>query len=137
MRSLILRTATQFLFPLFILYSIVLLLVGHHEPGGGFIGGLVAATGFVLYAIAFDTRTARKILWFDPRSVIAYGLFAAVVSAMIALVLGKPFMKGLWVEFPVIGLGLIKVGTPLLFDIGVYLVVIGITVLFIFNLAEE
>lgn len=137
MKSLILRTVTQLLFPLFLLYSIFLLLAGHHEPGGGFIGGLVAATAFVLYAIAFDVDSSRKLLCLDPRTVIAWGLVAAVSSAMIALSVGKPFMKGLWVEFYVFGLGMLKVGTPLLFDIGVYLVVIGITVLFIFNLAEE
>jgi multicomponent Na+:H+ antiporter subunit B len=135
MKSLILSTATRYLLPLLLLFSIFLLLRGHNEPGGGFVGGLVAAAAFALYAIAYDVPQARRALGIDPRTLMAVGLLAAAGSGGLSLVAGKPFMTGLWSaqEVPVLG----KVGTPLLFDSGVYLVVIGVVLMIIFTLAEE
>jgi multicomponent Na+:H+ antiporter subunit B len=135
MKSLILSTATRYLLPLLLLFSIFLLLRGHNEPGGGFVGGLVAAAAFALYAIAYDVPQARRALGIDPRTLMAVGLLAAAGSGGLSLVAGKPFMTGLWSaqEVPVLG----KVGTPLVFDSGVYLVVIGVVLMIIFTLAEE
>jgi multicomponent Na+:H+ antiporter subunit B len=135
MTSLILSTATRYLLPLLLLFSIFLLLRGHNEPGGGFAGGLVAAAAFALYAIAHNVADARSALRIKPRTLIAVGLLVAVSSGLVSLLAGYPFMTGLWNNraLPVLG----KVGTPLLFDIGVYLVVIGVTLLIIFSLAEE
>jgi multicomponent Na+:H+ antiporter subunit B len=135
MTSLILSTATRYLLPLLLLFSIFLLLRGHSEPGGGFAGGLVAAAAFALYAIAHNVADARRVLRIDPRTLIAVGLLVAVGSGLPGLLAGYPFMSGLWSSgsWPVLG----KVGTPLLFDIGVYMVVVGITLLIIFSLVEE
>lgn len=134
MNSLILSTATRYILPLLLLFSLFLLLRGHNEPGGGFVGGLVAAAAFALYAIAYGVRTARRVLGVDPRTLIGVGLLVALGSGVLGLALGAPFMTGLWSEYAVPILG--KVGTPLLFDIGVYLVVIGVTLTIIFALAE-
>ena len=134
MTSLILSTATRYMLPLLLLFSIFLLLRGHNEPGGGFIGGLIAAAAFALYAIAYDVATARRTLGIDSRTLIGLGLLVALTSGVISLIAGQPFMTGLWSEYAVPLLG--KVGTPLLFDIGVYLVVIGVTLTIIFGLAE-
>lgn len=134
MTSLILSTATRYFLPLLLLFSVFLLLRGHNEPGGGFVGGLVAAAAFALYAIAYDVSTARRVLGIDPRTLIGLGLLVALGSGIISLTTGQPFMTGLWSEYAVPILG--KVGTPLLFDIGVYLVVIGVTLTIIFALAE-
>lgn len=134
MTSLILSTAARYILPLLLLFSVFLLLRGHNEPGGGFVGGLVAAAAFALYAIAYDVATARRVLSVDPRTLIGLGLLVALGSGMVGLVTGQPFMTGLWSEYAVPILG--KVGTPLLFDIGVYLVVIGVTLTIIFALAE-
>ena len=135
MRSLILLTAIRYLLPLLLLFSIFVLLRGHNEPGGGFVGGLLAAAAFALYAIARGVDEARRVLRINPRTMIGLGLLTAVTSGLFALAVGLPFMTGLWSEqeIPVLG----KVGTPLMFDFGVYLVVIGITLLIIFSLAEE
>jgi len=135
MESLVLRTATRYLLPLLLLFSVFLLLRGHNEPGGGFVGGLVAATAFVLYAVAYDVRAAQRALHFRPRRLMAVGLGLAVFSGVISLLAGDPFMTAQWDghAIPVIG----KPGTPLLFDSGVYLVVIGVTLRIIFTLAEE
>ena len=137
MTSLILRTATRFLLPLLLLFSLVLLARGHHEPGGGFSGGLVAASAFVLYRFAFGVEDARRALPVEPRALIGAGLLVAVVSGSLALPAGRPLMTGLWWRVPVPGLGDLDLGTPLLFDVGVYLAVMGVALTIILPLAEE
>lgn len=135
MPSLILSTTARLLLPLLLSLSVFLLLRGHHAPGGGFVGGLVAASGFALYALAFDVATARAVLRIDPGRLSAIGLGVALSSGLIGLAAGRPFLTGLWLEgsLPIIG----KLGTPLLFDVGVYLVVLGITLVIVFALIEE
>ena len=134
-RSLILSTAVRLLLPLLLLFSLFLLLRGHNEPGGGFVGGLVAASGFALYALAHGVSTARLKMHIEPHTLVAAGLLAAVGSGCFALVADRPFMTGLWnaQRLPVIG----KAGTPLLFDTGVYLVVMGMALLIVFSLMED
>jgi len=134
-QSLILSTATRYLLPLLLLFSFFLLLRGHNEPGGGFVGGLVAAAAFALYAIAVDVQRTRQMLKVQPRTLVGAGVLTAAVSGVIPLLAGKPFLSALWIKqpFPVFG----KVGTPLLFDIGVYLLVLGVTLMIIFALAED
>ena len=137
MNSLILRTATGFLLPLMVLFSVFLLLRGHNEPGGGFVGGLVAAAGFALHAIAYQAEDTLKLLRVRPSQLIAAGLLAAAGSGLVSILCGKPFMTGLWIKVRVWGLGKVEVGTPLLFDFGVYLVVIGVTLGILLSLVEE
>jgi multicomponent Na+:H+ antiporter subunit B len=135
MFSIILSTASRYLFPLMLIFSFFLFLRGHNEPGGGFVGGLVAAAAYALYLIANGVDEAKKLLKAEPIKLIALGLLLAVISAFISVVSGQDFMTGVWAknEFPVIG----KVGTPLLFDLGVYFLVLGIVLKIVFSLAEE
>lgn len=135
MISLILSTATRYLLPLLLLFSVFVLLRGHNEPGGGFVGGLVAAAALALYAIAYGVAAARQMLRIDPRALIGVGLLIAIGSGLLSAARGLPFLTGLWVEreLPLLG----KVGTPLLFDVGVFLVVIGVVLTIIFALSEE
>jgi multicomponent Na+:H+ antiporter subunit B len=135
MPSLILQTATRALLPLLLLFSLFILLRGHNEPGGGFIGGLLAAGGLSLYMLAYDAPATLRLLRVDPRVLIGLGLLTAALSGCVALLAGRPFLTGLWATRPVPGLG--KVSTVLLFDIGVYLVVIGTTLLIILTLATR
>jgi multicomponent Na+:H+ antiporter subunit B len=137
MRSLILRTATRALEPLLLLFSIFLLLAGHNEPGGGFVGGLIAATAFSLHALAYDVRHARDLLRVDPRTLIGLGLLSAATAGIVPMIAGLPLLTGVWTALSVPGLGELNVGTPLLFDAGVYLVVTGVALLMILTLAEE
>lgn len=135
MYSIILSTASRYLLPLMLIFSIFLLLRGHNEPGGGFVGGLVAASAYALYLIANGVEEAKKLLKAEPLKLIALGLALSVISAFISVINGQDFMTGIWDknEFPVIG----KIGTPLLFDLGVYCLVLGIVLKIIFSLAEE
>ena len=135
MQSLILATAIRLLLPLMLLFSLILLLRGHNEPGGGFVGGLVVAAAFALYTLAHGEREGRRLLRVDPLRLISVGLLIALVSGLLPLLVGKPFLTALWstVPAPVIG----HAGTPLLFDAGVYLLVAGVALLIIFTLMEE
>jgi len=135
MTSMILSTATRYLLPLLLLFSVFLLLRGHNEPGGGFVGGLVAAAGFSLHAIAYGVDMARRLLGIDPRALMGLGLGVAAVSGLFGLGVGWPFMTGLWSAGTVTVLG--HIGTPLLFDVGVYLVVVGVVLTIVFELSEE
>ncbi len=136
MKSLILHTATRLMIGILILFSLFLFFRGHDEPGGGFIGGLVGAGAFTLYAIAFGTDLTRKVLRVDPITLIALGLASLVVSGVIPLITADPFLTGKWL-FLEWGNSDIKLSTPLLFDIGVYLCVVGFIVTVIFSLEEE
>ncbi|MBX3438063.1 MAG: Na(+)/H(+) antiporter subunit B, partial [Planctomycetaceae bacterium] len=98
MPSLILQTASRLLQPLLLLTSIFLLIRGHNEPGGGFVGGLIAAAAFALYAIAYDVPFARRALQIDPHLLIGGGLLCALISGLIAPLLGEPFLRSLWID---------------------------------------
>ena len=136
MKSLILQTTTRLLIVLLPLFSLFLLLRGHNAPGGGFVGGLVLGAAFILYVYAYDVAAARRALWFEPRTLIATGLTIAATSALPAVLGGLPFMTGLWGTLGSEDGGL-HVGTPMLFDAGVYVVVVGVTLNIVFSLAEE
>jgi multicomponent Na+:H+ antiporter subunit B len=133
--SLILRVGTRVLFPLMLVFSVFLLVRGHNEPGGGFVGGLVAAIAFALVLLTDGEATARRTLRVPPVRLIGGGLALAVLAGVPPLVRGEPYLRGLWLKTPLPVIG--KLGTPLLFDIGVYFVVFGITIAIVFALAEE
>ncbi len=135
MTSLILRTVTRFMLPLLLLFSLLLLLRGHNEPGGGFSGGLVAASAFVLYGLAYGVAAVRRALPVQMWTLTGLGLLVAVVSGVLSLLAGFPFMTGMWLPLP--GFNHLMMGTPFVFDVGVYLVVVGVTLAIIFPLTEE
>jgi multicomponent Na+:H+ antiporter subunit B len=135
MKSLILQTASRYLMVLLVLFSVFILLRGHNEPGGGFVGGLLIAGAFALYALAYEAKAARRLLRFDPRTIIGVGLITAVGSGLAAVLFGQPFLTGLWLPYSIPFLG--KLGTVFFFDLGVYLVVLGTTLLVLLTLQEE
>lgn len=136
-RSLILAEGARLLLPMLILLSIFVLYRGHNEPGGGFIGGLVGATAIILYAMGQGLERTWKMIPRTPIWFISIGLLVAVTSAFAGPLAGKTAMEGLWLptfELPV--LGTIHLGTPLIFDVGVYLTVVGFTTLVALALKE-
>lgn len=135
--SIILRTAVRWISPLLLLFSLFLLLRGHHEPGGGFAGGLVAATAFALLTFGYDLPTAKRLLRIRPLTLTAVGIAVALASGLLSLLLGDPFLTGLWLAIPVTTTLTLELGSPVLFDIGVYLAVIGATLTMLFAFAEE
>lgn len=138
MNSIILQTASRFLFPVMVLYSVFLLLRGHDAPGGGFAGGLLAAGAFVLQAIAFGPAKARHILRMDPHRLLGVGLLLVTLSGIAGLAAGHAFQTGiLWGELKLAEHLNLGFGTPTIFDAGVYLAVLGAACLAIFSMMEE
>jgi multicomponent Na+:H+ antiporter subunit B len=134
MTSSILQTAVRLLMPLLLLFAVFLLLRGHNQPGGGFVGGLVVAASFVLYAIAFGVDAARRALLVQPSRLLGIGLLVALLSGLPGVIGGDPFMTAVWTSFDT-GSTVIDLGTPLLFDIGVFLAVIGVVLTIVLTLA--
>ena len=128
--SVIFRTTVRAVMPVLLIASILMLVRGHDEPGGGFIGGLFAAIGFALYALSNGVRPAQALLRVEPLTIVGVGLGVAALSGVPAMLLGEPYMTSLWSQRP-------KIGTPLLFDVGVYLVVLGTATQLVFTLVEE
>lgn len=135
MTSSILQTATRLLMPLLLLFAVFLLLRGHHQPGGGFVAGLVVAASFVLYLIAFSVAEARRALLVRPSTLLGIGPLVALVSGLPAVLVGQPFMTAMWTTLPA-GPESLAIGTPLVFDIGVFLAVIGVVLTIVFTLAD-
>ena len=120
------RAAANWIVPLLIFISVVILLRGHNEPGGGFIGGLLGAAGLVLWRLTRG-ESVRRPTWWSPL-LIGGGLAAAVLSMVPSLLARAPFMQGQWfgeVWLPLAGK--VKFGSTFIFDVGVFLVVVGVT----------
>lgn len=124
MRTIIFRFIAPYLASLMVLFSIFVLLRGHNEAGGGFIGGLIAASAFGIYGIACGVEPVRRAMYFHPLTLAGAGLMMAVLSGVASFLFSVPFLTGLW-AFPQILGSEVAISSPLFFDIGVYLVVVG------------
>jgi multicomponent Na+:H+ antiporter subunit B len=135
MSSVILLSAARLFFVGMLVFSVFILLRGHNEPGGGFIGGLAAASAYVIYTLAHGVDAGRRALVLHPVAVTGIGLACAIASGMLPFLglPGEAFLTHQWATGP---LG-IKLGTTILFDIGVYLVVVGAVLAILFRLYEH
>ena len=124
MNTLIFRTVAPFLTALMIVFSVFVLLRGHNEPGGGFIGGLIAASALAIYGIACGVSAVRRALRVHPLAIAGAGLLFAVVAGLMSMFVSVPFMTGLWIYPTFFGVE-VPLSTVTLFDAGVYLVVVG------------
>ena len=93
----IFRSIAPFLTSLMVLFSIFVLLRGHNEPGGGFIGGLIAASALAIYGIACGVAPVRRAIYFHPMGIAAFGLFMAAMAGVLSVAAGVPYMSGLWI----------------------------------------
>jgi len=134
MKTIIFKTASSYLLPLLLLFAIFILLRGHYLPGGGFVGGLIAAIAFVLHSFANGIERTRGIIKFHPGFLMPIGLSIALLAGLAPLFTGNPFMTGLWYDDPIPVIGM--VGTALIFDVGVFLVVVGVVLTIIFTISE-
>lgn len=129
--SLIMRSSARYVLAACLALSVFVLLRGHNEPGGGFIGGLIGALGFVFHAIALGTAATRRALRLDPLTWAGIGLLLTAGSGLPALLLhAEPLLTHQWLD------GL-PIGTAILFDIGVYLVVLGFALAFVLPFVGE
>ena len=124
MRTVIFRSIAPYLTSLMVLFSIFVLLRGHNEPGGGFIGGLIAASALAIYGIACGVAPVRRAIYFHPMAISAFGLFMSAMAGVLSMFAGVPYMSGLWIYPHLFGVE-IALSSVLIFDVGVYLVVVG------------
>ncbi|MBB4954522.1 multicomponent Na+:H+ antiporter subunit B [Agrobacterium vitis] len=136
MNTLILRTVAPLITALMLLFSLFVLLRGHNEPGGGFIGGLIAASAFAIYGMAFGVQAVRRALWAHPLSIAGAGLLLSCLSGFVSAFAGVPFMTGLWIYPHILGVE-VPIATVVTFDIGVYLVVVGAITSIALGLSER
>lgn len=124
MNTIIFRTLSPYIAALTLVFAIFVTLRGHNEPGGGFIGGLIAASGFALLGLSHGVPTVRRALTVHPMSYAGFGLTLSALSGLLSLPLARPFMTSQWIFPKVFGVEL-ALSTPMLFDIGVFFVVAG------------
>lgn len=118
MNTLIFRTMAPMIVVAMVLFSIVILLRGHNDPGGGFIGGLIAASATAIYGMARGVGEVRRLLRFNPVAFAGFGVVLAACVGIVSVFVGAPFLTALWLPGNVFGV-------PGAFDIGVYFVVFG------------
>ena len=134
--TIILKTASNYLLPVLLVFSIFILLRGHYLPGGGFVGGLIASIAFILHSFANGLNKTKELLIMHPGFLLPVGLAISFLSGLAPVILfDLPFMTGLWSHDTIAILG--SVGSALFFDIGVYLVVNGVTLTIIFTISES
>ncbi|MBB3657204.1 multicomponent Na+:H+ antiporter subunit B [Rhizobium sp. BK650] len=124
MNTLIFRTIAPFITALMLLFSVFILLRGHNEPGGGFIGGLIAASALAIYGIAFGVEAVRRAIRFHPLAIAGFGLLLSCIAGLLSIFFAVPFMTGLWIYPTVVGVE-VGLSSVMLFDLGVYFVVLG------------
>ena len=125
-RSLVLEVATRMIFPLIMVLSAYFFFAGHNTPGGGFAGGLTAGLALVLRYLAGGRYELGETLPLDAGKILGTGLALSAGTAVASLLLGAPVLSSAVLEFDVPVLGHIKLVTALFFDLGVYLIVVGL-----------
>lgn len=135
--NMMLQVSMRIIALIIITFSVYLFLAGHNDPGGGFIGGLMTASGILVLYLAFDMKIITKSLPFNFSAMIGFGLVFAVSTGMISVFLGEPFLKQFFGYFQFLKFGEVEWTTALLFDLGVYLVVVGSALTIILAIAED
>jgi multicomponent Na+:H+ antiporter subunit B len=128
-RSALLTQAARPLYWLMLAAAVWILLRGHNEPGGGFIGGLVAVAGSSLLAITLGPAVARRLQPLQPLPLAMTGVGFAVLAGLGGVAMGMPFLTHVWTD-----MGL---STVMLFDVGVFLTVWGALTGYVFALLDE
>ncbi|WP_028608662.1 Na+/H+ antiporter subunit A [Paenibacillus harenae] len=135
--DVILQTISKAVIFIILTFSLYLFFSGHNEPGGGFIGGLMTAAAFVLLTMAFGMKTIREAVPIDFRKLTAVGIIVAVLTGMGSFFFGAPFLSHSFGYFDLPLLGHAELATAMLFDLGVYLTVVGITMTIILAIGRD
>jgi multicomponent Na+:H+ antiporter subunit A len=125
-RSLVLEVATRIIFPLIMVLSAYFFFAGHNTPGGGFAGGLTAGLALVLRYLAGGRYELGETLPLDAGKILGAGLLLSAGTGAASLLVGAPVLSSALIEIDVPVLGTVKFVTALFFDLGVYLIVVGL-----------
>ncbi|CAA0091981.1 Na(+)/H(+) antiporter subunit B [BD1-7 clade bacterium] len=130
MQTLIFRTSAHIVTSFMLVFAVYLLLRGHNAPGGGFIAGLIAVIAMALLMLAEGPDYVRQRLVYSPVIYAISGIVLSLFAGFIPLLFGKAFLTGLWAQN-------LPIGTPLLFDFGVFFAVLGSVLTILLNVEEE
>ncbi|ART72524.1 Na+/H+ antiporter subunit A [Mycobacterium dioxanotrophicus] len=125
-RSLVLEVATRVIFPLIMMLSAYFFFAGHNHPGGGFAGGLTAGLALVLRYLAGGRYELGETLPLDAGKILGTGLALSATTAITSVALGAPALSSAVVQLDLPVFGHVKLVTALFFDLGVYLIVVGL-----------
>lgn len=135
--EVILQSITKIVVFIILTLAFYLFFSGHSAPGGGFVGGLVLASAFVLLLLAFDIETVSVGIPFDFKLVAALGALIVVLTGLGAVLFGEPFLKQTIFNIPVPYLDPIAFSTVTIFELGVALTVVGVVVTIILSISED
>lgn len=135
--KLILQTATKAVVFTILAFSVYLLLAGHNRPGGGFIGGLMASAAIILVYLAFDLETIKRTVPLDFRILIGVGILISALTGIGGVMFGYSFLTQSFDIFSLPIIGEVELATATIFDLGVYLTVVGATVTVISAIGED
>ncbi|WP_374705407.1 Na(+)/H(+) antiporter subunit B [Oceanobacillus sp. J11TS1] len=135
--NMMLQTLARLIIVIVLSFSIYLLLAGHNGPGGGFIGGLMTASGILILYLSFNFKTIQAVIRFDYVKVIGIGLLFASLTGVASMLFGFPFLKHFFDYFTIPILGEVELTTAMLFDLGVYFVVLASALKIILTIAED
>ncbi|NLB51802.1 MAG: Na(+)/H(+) antiporter subunit B [Syntrophomonadaceae bacterium] len=135
--DVILKTATKAAVVIILAFSIHLFLSGHHNPGGGFIGGLAFVAAVVLLYLVHGIEKVQKNIPVDFKKVAGIGVLISVFTGVGGMISGNPFLnQAFWmVDLPLFGKT--EMATAVLFDVGVALAVIGASLTIIISISDD
>ncbi|HSJ38842.1 MAG TPA: Na(+)/H(+) antiporter subunit B [Planococcus sp. (in: firmicutes)] len=135
--DVMLQTVTKVVTFIILMFSVHIFFAGHYTPGGGFIGGLLTASAIVLLMLAFDIETVKKIIPVNYVVMSAIGLLLALATASASILFNVPFFTHAFDYYDLPLFGDTSLHSALLFDVGVYLVVVGVTMTIIQTIGED
>jgi multicomponent K+:H+ antiporter subunit A len=128
---------TRLLFPVICLFAVYLLLRGHDLPGGGFVAGLTMSIAIILQYMIGGASWTEAHLRVPPLRWMSVGLLLAAGTGMASWLFGYPFLTSYFTHLELPGIGEIPIASALLFDVGVFALVVGATVLMLIALAHQ
>ncbi|MDP1573999.1 MAG: MnhB domain-containing protein [Coxiellaceae bacterium] len=134
MTSPIFKMAANFLLMITLIFSIWVLFRGHNSPGGGFIAGLISACGFALYLLAYGASALKKMIRINLFSLLIIGFFCVLISGIASVLQHNIFLTAVWIKLP---FSSILLGSPILFDVGVYLAILSSVLMIMLSLEES
>lgn len=135
--DVILRTVTKVAVFIILAFAVNLFFSGHHQPGGGFIGGLTFASALILLYLVYDIESVLNYLPVDFKVVAAIGVLVAVLTGTAGMLFDKPFLTQAFGHVHIPVFGDTELASAVLFDVGVALAVIGTAVTIILSISED
>ncbi|WP_415902850.1 monovalent cation/H+ antiporter subunit A [Neptuniibacter sp. QD29_5] len=133
---MVLSTISQMLLPLALLVSVYIFLRGHNEPGGGFIAGLITAVAIIQQYIANGVEWMKENIRLKYQALIGSGLLIAFMTGVGSFIFDRPFLTSWFDYFKWPWVGKFELASAMLFDLGVYLTVVGATMMILANLGK-